>query len=161
MRLLLATLAATAHAQNPNLVIVAQFKNEAESLPQWLDHYLTDEGVAAMLLAANNYATSLIGLQRFEEARPLLRRTIPVARRVHGDSNDISLYMRANYARALYDDPAATLDDLREAVTTLEEIERTARRVFGSGHPAVGTFVITLGYARAALRARETPSPSA
>ena len=53
MRLLLATLAAaaaTAHAQNAKLVIVAQFKNEAESLPQWLDHYLTDEGVAAMLL---------------------------------------------------------------------------------------------------------------
>ena len=37
---------------------------------------------------------------------------------------------------------------------TLEEIERTALRVFGSGHPAVGTFVITLGYARAALAAR-------
>ena len=50
MRLLLATLAATAYAQNAKLVIVAQFKNEAESLPQWLDHYLTDEGVAAMLL---------------------------------------------------------------------------------------------------------------
>ena len=50
MRLLLAALAATAHAQNAKLVIVAQFKNEAESLPQWLDHYLTDEGVAAMLL---------------------------------------------------------------------------------------------------------------
>ena len=49
MRLLLATLAATAYAQNAKLVIVAQFKNEAESLPQWLDHYLTDEGVAAML----------------------------------------------------------------------------------------------------------------
>ena len=50
MRLLLAALAATAHAQNAKLVVVAQFKNEAESLPQWLDHYLTDEGVAAMLL---------------------------------------------------------------------------------------------------------------
>ena len=54
MRLLLATLAATAYAQNAKLVIVAQFKNEAESLPQWLDHYLTDEGVAAMLLVDDN-----------------------------------------------------------------------------------------------------------
>ena len=50
MRLLLATLAATAYAQNAKLVIVAQFKNEAESLPQWLDHYFTDEGVSTMLL---------------------------------------------------------------------------------------------------------------
>ena len=32
---------------------------------------------------------------------------------------------------ALYMDPSATLDDLREAVTTLEEMERTARRVLG------------------------------
>ena len=54
MLLLLVSLAATAYAQNAKLVIVAQFKNEAESLPQWLDHYLTDEGVAAMLLIDDN-----------------------------------------------------------------------------------------------------------
>ena len=41
------------------------------------------------------------------------------------------------YATALYLDPAATVDDLREAVTTLEETERTARRVFGNSHPTV------------------------
>ena len=29
----------------------------------------------------------------------------------------------------------ATLDDLREAVTTLEDTERIARRVFGGAHP--------------------------
>jgi len=32
---------------------------------------------------------------------------------------------------------ATTLDDLREGVTTLEETERTARRVFGGAHPLV------------------------
>ena len=32
-------------------------------------------------------------------------------------------------------DDGATLDDLREAVTTLEETERTARRVLGGAHP--------------------------
>ena len=35
----------------------------------------------------------------------------------------------------LYKDDGATLDDLREAVTTLEETDRTARRVFGGAHP--------------------------
>ncbi len=39
------------------------------------------------------------------------------------------------YAVALYRDDAATLDDLNEAVTTLEEIEPTARRVLGGAHP--------------------------
>ena len=36
---------------------------------------------------------------------------------------------RWNYAMALYQDEGATLDDLREAVTTLEDAGRIARRV--------------------------------
>ena len=36
---------------------------------------------------------------------------------------------------ALYFDAAATLDDLREAVATLEDAERIARRVLGGAHP--------------------------
>ena len=63
------------------------------------------------------------------------------------------------YAQTLYRDNSATLDDLREAVTTLEETERTARRVFGSAHPVVKGIADELRNARAALCARETPSP--
>ena len=43
--------------------------------------------------------------------------------------------MRGNYAKALYKDPSATLDDLREAVSTFEDMEPIARRVLGSAHP--------------------------
>ena len=66
---------------------------------------------------------------------------------------------RRAYARALYKDDAATLDELREAVTTLEELARTARRVLGSAHPNTAGIEIALRDARAALGARETPSP--
>jgi hypothetical protein len=111
------------------------------------------------LSAALNYAASLLGLQRFEEARSLLRKTIPVARRVLGESKDTTLRMRSIYATALYNDPGATLDDLREAVTTFEELVRTARRVFGGAHPLTEVMESQLRNARAALRARETPSP--
>ena len=52
-------------------------------------------------------------------------------------------------------DPGATLDDLREAVTTLEEAERIARRVFGGSHPNTGGFEDALRQARAVLAARE------
>ena len=52
----------------------------------------------------------------------------------------------------------ATLNDLREAVTTLEETERTARRVLGGDHPLAAAIEYDLQNARAALRARETPS---
>ena len=63
------------------------------------------------------------------------------------------------YARALYKDPAATLEDLREAVTTLEETLPTARRVLGGAHPFTVEVERNLGDVRAALRARETPPP--
>jgi hypothetical protein len=61
------------------------------------------------------------------------------------------------YARALCKDPSATPDDLREAVTTLEETERTARRVLGGAHPLTEAIERHVGKSRAALRARETP----
>ena len=62
------------------------------------------------------------------------------------------------YGETLYTDNGATLDDLREAVTTLEEIERIARRVLGGAHPLTVDIERSLRRARAALRVRETPS---
>ena len=59
------------------------------------------------------------------------------------------------YARVLYKDPGATLDELREAVTTLEETLLLARRVLGRTHPITGLIDKELRNARAALRARE------
>ena len=110
------------------------------------------------LLVANNYASSLVNLKRFEEAKSLMRKTMPVARRVLGESNEITLKMRNIYAGWLYKDDA-TLDDLREAVTTLEDIEPTARRVLGVSHPTTSLIAGRLRAARAALSARETQQP--
>ena len=113
-------------------------------------------------MAANNYAYGLLCLQRFEEANTVLRKNRPVACRVLGDSHDLTLRMRWNYAQTLYQDDDATLDDLREAVTTLEDTERIARRVLGGAHPLTRGIEKSLKHARAALRAREeTPSGGA
>jgi len=102
--------------------------------------------------SASNYASSLIRLQRFEEAKAVLRKTVPVARRILRDSHELTLMMRLNYARALYHDPSVTLEDLREAVTTFEEMDRTARRVLGGAHPITGGIGRGLQNARAKLR---------
>ena len=67
--------------------------------------------------------------------------------------------MRKIYGQSLYSDAGATLDDLREAVTTLDDTERTARRVLGGTHPLTVDIEHVLQKARAVLRARETPSP--
>ena len=65
------------------------------------------------------------------------------------------------YGKALYRDAGATLDDVREAVTTLEDAGRIARRVLGGTHPMTGSIGINLQEARAALRAREEQSGEA
>ena len=66
--------------------------------------------------------------------------------------------MRFLYVWTLYKDPGTTLDDLREAMTMLEETARTARRVLGDAHPLTVDIEKSLRKVRAALRARETPS---
>jgi hypothetical protein len=84
---------------------------------------------------------------------------MPVALRVLGEGDGLTLKIRCAYAVALYGNTAATLDDLREAVTTFDEIERIARRVFGGEHPLTMRIEEALRVARTGLRARETPSP--
>ena len=72
-----------------------------------------------------------------------------------------TLQTRANYGAALYQDPTATLDDLHEAVTMLEETARTARRVLGSAHPLTAQFEDDLQDAQAALREATPPGRAA
>ena len=84
---------------------------------------------------------------------------LPVTRRVLGESNNLTIGTRTLYALALYKDPAASLDYLREAVTALEETELIARRVYGGSHPLSEAVERYSREARAALRARETPPP--
>jgi len=107
------------------------------------------------ITAANNYASSLVELGHLEEAKALMRKTIPVARRFLGENHDLILTMRWNYAEALYKANGATLDDLCEAVTTLKESARTARRVLGGAHPITKGLESELQKSRAALCAPE------
>ena len=89
--------------------------------------------------------------------RRFFSRTGRRARFVLGESDEITLRMQWNYAEALYKDTGATIRDLRKAETTLEEIERTARRVLGGAHPTTTGIENSLRDARGELRARETP----
>ena len=62
--------------------------------------------------------------------------------------------IRGPYAKALYMDDAATLEDIREAVTTLEEIKPIAQRVLGGAYPTTTGIENNLRKARAKLRAQ-------
>ena len=113
------------------------------------------------LREGNNYAVALLIADRFAETKSLMRKIIPVARRVLDEDNHLLLMMRWVYARALYRDPATSLNDLREAMSKLEEMARTARRVLGGAHPDVVGIEESLRDARKVLRARETPPQNA
>ena len=114
------------------------------------------------MIETNNYANSLLSLGRWEEARALLGKW-PVAQRVLGKSNQLTLTIGAGYAVALYQDPGATLADLREAVNTLEEVAPTTRRVLGGANLLVLDIERCLRDARAVAdrRSASPPSPTA
>ena len=67
--------------------------------------------------------------------------------------------MRMNYGQVLRLCEGATLDDLHESVTTLEDLERRSQRVLGIAHPFTKGVAIDLFQARTELSLHETPSP--
>ena len=108
------------------------------------------------IVEASNLANLLHSIEGgSEEARSILRKMIPVAQRILGDDR-LTLRMRSVYAVALYSDANATLDNIRETVTSLVETEPTARRVLGAAHPVAEEIRGDLERARALLRARVT-----
>ena len=133
-----------------------------EALRLWRDNYarrlkLSGGGHVETIREAICYAMGLIDASRFEEAKALMRITLPVARRVLSESHDLTLRIRKVYAQTLYKDNGAAPDDLREAVTTFEETGRVARRVLGGAHPLTKEIEHYMQESRTALRARETP----
>ena len=107
------------------------------------------------LAAAINYGSSLMTLKRFKEAKALLRKTMPVAQRVLGESHEVTLKLLWIHVEMVYKDDSATLANLRKAVNTLEDAARTARRVLGGAHPSTMGLETSLRNARAILAARD------
>ncbi|CAH0376202.1 unnamed protein product [Pelagomonas calceolata] len=144
-----------------NLAIAYERNGRPEDcLRTWQDIYsrrleLFGEENELTLQTANNYAWGLCGLERFEEAKALLRKPMRVARRVLGENHEVTLTLKKVYAGSLCNDPDATLEDLREAVTTLEDTTRISRRVFGASHPSTTGHEESLQEAQALLRVRE------
>jgi len=86
------------------------------------------------LRAGNNYAIHLLELQRFKEAKRVLRKVTPVAQRVLGTENDITLSLREDLSRATLDGESSA-EEKREALRVLEDVAGVRRRVLGPAHP--------------------------
>ena len=88
-------------------------------------------------------------------ATSVLRKSIRVARRVLGENHTLTLTSTSLFAQTILHNPGATLDDIREAINTLEEMEPISRRALGIAHPLAVNIQSELQKARALLRARE------
>ena len=88
---------------------------------------------------------------RSQRAKFLLRKLIPVGRRVLGEGHEQTIRMRLLYAQCLADDDAAPRDDLVEATTQLVELLRTAQRIYGPANPLVEKIKENLEYAQKKL----------
>ena len=86
------------------------------------------------LIGALGIASTLGNLGRYGEIKSFLPKNISAARSSLGVENSTTLQLTNAYARALADG-GASLHDLREAVTTFEDIKETSNRVLGMDHP--------------------------
>ena len=99
------------------------------------------------LREADNYAMNLIEARRFKEAKRILRKRIPVARRVLGPEHDLTMSMREDLCRATLDGDSAA-NEKREALRTLQDTVGLMRRVLGAQHPETQRAQKTLEFYR-------------
>ena len=111
------------------------------------------------LIGALGIASTLGNLGRYGEIKSFLPKNISAARSSLGVENSTTLQLTNAYARALADG-GASLHDLREAVTTFEDIKETSNRVLGMDHPLSCEIQGNLERARKKLTGAEETSGS-
>ena len=77
---------------------------------------------------------TLLELQRFEEAKKVLRKVMPVARRTLGAEHALTLSLREDLSRATLEG-GSSANEKREALQMLEDTVAVMRRVLGPAHP--------------------------
>ena len=89
------------------------------------------ENVYASLI---NLVQQLITMGGYAEASSLVREYSPKCERALG-AGRATVVLKCLGARALFEVPGATREDITSAVTILEEQHRAARRLLGASHP--------------------------
>ena len=111
---------------------------------------------AALNLAVNlfNNGRGRLDPNEYAEVKSLLRTNIPYARRELGNDHLITTNMAELLSVIIIDevqqhrDAADPSEDLLEAVTTLEDLCKRGRRIFGATHPQTLKFEKNLKLAR-------------
>ena len=77
---------------------------------------------------------NLMHQRHFEEAKRVLRKMTPVARRVLGTEHELTLSLREDLSRATLRGESSA-EEKREALRMLEDTVAVMRRVLGPAHP--------------------------
>ena len=106
--------------------------------------------------AANNLAISSMALGHLGDAKSLLRKNIRACRRSFGADHVYTFRAHSLFVRILYIEQAS-MEDLREAVSIMEDVCRRGRRVLGDSHPEYQELQFTLATARRVLARAVAP----
>ena len=83
-----------------------------------------------------NLGTSLVHTRQLTEARSLMRKYLPIARRVLGLDHEITFGLIENLAGAIFENALAPREDLVEVDEILTKQLKRLRQVLGAAHPA-------------------------
>ena len=87
------------------------------------------------IICGLNLAASLQSKGRTTEAQSLAAEYLPISESVFGPLDVNTLGLRSTYLRARCRDPDISLDDWRKAVSSMDDLYRTAVKVLGTQHP--------------------------
>ena len=106
------------------------------------------------MLSALNLGLSLNALKHRAEAKSLVRKALPAARRTLGRDHEWTLKLESALSEAFYRDDSASTSELRQSVSMCEDGYERARRVYGDAHPLTEELAEVLDDARGNLAGR-------
>mmetsp|Transcript_14232 Transcript_14232/g.44062 ORF Transcript_14232/g.44062 Transcript_14232/m.44062 type:complete len:118 (+) Transcript_14232:3-356(+) len=108
------------------------------------------------ILTGNNLSSYLTLCGHFGEARTFAREQLALATESLGPTHQSTIFASVRLCGSLVEDPAATHDDLNEAVSLAEDALQKRRRILGPAHPSTRFSERVLKRAREKLQSKES-----
>ena len=107
-------------------------------------------------MTAANIANAMVqckkpSAKKYAEIREFTREWVSIAQSSGLGDHHITNRIKEAYAYGIYRDPAASLDDVREGVTILEDVDRSYRQILGKEHPVSAHTRASLIYVKGRL----------
>ena len=114
------------------------------------------DGHLEPIMTAANIANAMVqckkpSAKKYAEIREFTREWVSIAQSSGLGDHHITNRIKEAHAYGIYRDPAASLDDVREGVTILEDVDRSYRQILGKDHPVSAHTRASLIYVKGRL----------